>query len=358
MFARHWIFAVALTFSVLGVSQETTAPKNAEEKAVAASLTPAQHEAAKLLLYSVALSAQTGEMVDIPQDIEERYNSLAKTVGFSIPGGAVGVGTLYSFKGSLKEFQSVLNWVNVIVQYAAKVLTEVARAGLQVSETIGVKFLSETVGKFSSETFEALVMPILKASSTRGIGFTVGTSSGIASLAGSSYLIFNGPADAMKIESARNLFGYNAHLSKIVDEKVLEVAYIYDLKPAEVVALKDAVRAAIIEVAVKNGFRRDATYNVDLIEVMKSKQLLTTEQVTAADFLRSVVTASTSEATTTADAQAQLGKSVNVILATQAILESMIESGRLTPKTEKEARQMLGNSKRVMKRITSNLTAN
>src|SRR5688572_5387706 len=96
LYMKH--LAVALILFA-GVAQ---ANNDFEKRAVAASLTPAQQEAAKLLIYSTILSKQTGEMVEIPTEIQDRYNSLSKGIGFSVPGGVVAIGTMYSFRQSLK----------------------------------------------------------------------------------------------------------------------------------------------------------------------------------------------------------------------------------------------------------------
>ncbi len=344
-----------MTLSSSVYSQEKVQPTaDAVAKSVAASLTPAEREAAKLLLYSVVLSSSLGEMVEIPRDIQERYNSAAKTIGFSLPGGAVAVGTLWTFQSSLKEFRSVMEWVNKLLAYAAQSFQEVGRLAAEGSRAIGLEYLIKQSVESSAKVYDNLLMPILRISSNRGIGYSLATLGGVGSLAGSSYLIFNGSADAMKYESARNLFGYNAQLSKQIDEKVEELSYVFSLKPVEVVAVKDALQAAIVESAVANKFRKDAVYNVDLVEVLAKKQILSKEQVAAADLLRQIVAASTAVKVDEGE-QARLGRAVTVILATQALLEAMIESEKLAVKSEKEARQMLGNSKRVVKRIHENL---
>ena len=343
------------TFSSSTFAQEKQAgPNEAEAKAVAASLTPAEQEAARLLLYSAALSAQLGGLVDIPRDIQERYNTAAKTVGFSVPGTAVAVGTLYTFQSSLKEFKSVMQWVNVVIGYVGRSFNEVGRLTLQSLEAIGVKFLSEKLFESSERTFNALILPVLKISSNRGIGYALATSGGVGSLAGSSYLTFNGPADALKYDVARNLFGYNKHLSEQIDEKVAELGYVFALKPSDITSVKDAVRIAVIENAVKNDFRKEATYELDLVQVLESKNAIGADQIAAAKLLREIVKHSTA-VKVDEDDQARLGRSVTVILATQALLDTMIESGKLSTSSEKEARQMLGNSKRVVKRIHENL---
>lgn len=341
------------TLSVTSSAQEPAA-QDPVAQAVDASLKPAEQEAARILLYSAALSKQMGEVVEIPHEVQKHYLSAAKSVAYSIPTGVTAVGTLYLFQSSLNEFKSIMDWVNVVIGYVATSFKEVARVSGESLKAIGVEYLARKSVDSSATVFDNFVLPVLKRLSTRGIRYAVGAGVGASSLSGSAYLIFNGPADTLKYETARELLGYNKHLNAEVDAKMDELMYVFNLKPSDITSVKDAVRKEIIEVAVKNDFRRDRTYHVDLIKVLASQKVLNSDHLLAAQALREIVENST-EVQVSEEAQARLGRSVAVILATQAMLDTMIESGKLTTETEKEARQMLGNSKRVVKRIHENL---
>ncbi len=324
---------------------------------VAASLKPAEQEAVKLLLYSIILSQQTGGIVEVPRHVRDRYNSAGKALGFSIPGGVAAGGTYWAFKESIGEFKSVIEWVTLVVKAVGNASIYAAKQSGKASEAIGLDRAIQSSLDGSEAAYRVVLKPLLTILSQKGVRYVVASGSGAASLGGSSYLIFTGPERAMTHSSARWLFGYNKPLAAQIDTKVNEMANIYELKPAEVVALKKALHGELIRVAVANKFREDVTYNVDLVGVMSANKLISQEQAAAANLLEEIVKASTS-VQVSQDEGTRLGSSVAVILATQAILETMIEEGKLSTDSEMRARQLLGNSKRLVKRIGANLSAN
>lgn len=332
-----------------------------DPRALKASTEQVQADAIRLLIHSIVLTNKVGEVVEITPETEAKYASIRNSVFASLPMGLVAAGTLVSLKQSAKQFESVLKPVTEFVKMLARAATEsVKRVGQSIGDVMKALKVDVVLEKSvnSSENVWNFIKPVVRLFINKGVGISVLTISGAGVLSGSSFLVYNSTTkDALKNgrAPARSLLGYNAALEQKLDEVTADLSIVYQFGPEQKSIFKEALANEIIAQAVKTKFDRNAEYKIDAIEIVRSKNLAAPEIIEAALALReSVAIATGGRGLATTDAEI-LVQSIDIVTATSALLESYLQSGRLSHDDEKQVALMLYNAQQNLELVKVNL---
>jgi len=313
-----------------------------------------QTEAFKLLVYTSVLSSKVGDVVEVSPAIQGKYNTIRNLVFASLPMSVVGAATVFLAQRSAKEFESVLAPVTALIKFLMNGLVESAKQVWKVSEALRIDKVLEQSGQSLKWSIEALE-PILKIFISKGFGISVATVSGSATLGASSFLIWNSRAEgALNYATARSLLGYDRDVKRNVDAAVTDLSEIFSLNAKDEAQFKDALFDEVVKQAIDQKFDRRAKFNVDAVSLLSKKNIISPEQAAAANALRELTTVAMTRRTDKASDQELLIHNIDTVTALCAVLEAMVESGKLSESEEKEVRQLLGNAKRNLKIVQLN----
>lgn len=360
-----------------GTMGATVFAQEADFKEYSYQLSEAEKQAARLLLYGAIVSGRAGEVLEIPQEIRDRYGSLARSYYGAIPTGAVGVGTYFAAANFLEKVEWASRAAKAIFGTSADVLRASGRTSIRGWEWFArlpvVRQGLESSARSSMRSFDSsahiyryTLGPVVKLVFNRGTGLFSLTLSGGSLLYGSSWGFLKSEGAAISDSMLSGVLGYDEHLEREIDFLIKDIEAVYPSMGL------DSERLAVFKTALKDELSRqfaakeyddNAEFVVNVAALLHKTQfvpkgktegqsLITAEEHNAAVALQ-VIFDSATDAETPGDVNTleKLNDSVAKIYAINQYLEAVIAKGDLDSAHEKEARQVVAQANRTVERI-------
>lgn len=357
MMYKKWICSLLILVATLSPAlaaapRSTRINKNRAQLAVAAANERAQVEAFRLLIFSTVLSTKLPHLVEVPIGVQRKYNNIRNGVFASLPMLATTIGVGFSARGSVEEFKSVLEPVTAILVAIAQSIAESGRMVWKSLEAIGID-------RLLAASWDSLVglAKIFQSFFTAGGAISSLTVLGSGTLGASSYMVWNPTTeDALGTEKVRALLGYNEELQSKLEKVTGELGNAFDLNVVQQATFREAATEELAAQAVANKFSRDAKYSIDVLKILREKSLVSRGTLDAVEVYKELYERSIFDSDSFNDVEI-LVRNVDSIAALSAVLESLLNEGRLSREDEKEVRQQLADATRNLARVKKYLDA-
>lgn len=329
------------------------------EQLAGTALSDTDRQAAQLVIYSTILSQEAGELVEIPVEVRAKYNSVAKTIGMSIPIGGAGFGFLYFFNRSLNKLEFIYAPLTILVRWLGVQFRAALDTSGRISTAIFDNGFARRIQRLSFDsleyTYDWIIMPIAHAISRKGSSYVAGTAVFGGSIYSSYKIVTNEVEEILDSNKARSLLGYNKALEAKLEAQVDELSQVYAIADTNKNKAKEALKDALIEQGIKNEFRDDVEYQIDVIDALQNKGLISDEVALSGRLLETVAKQALKHDVTKTDLE-RLKSSTAIVLALSAQIESLLLSGKLSEESEMLARQLLANSKNTITKLNAKLS--
>jgi len=343
-----------INMSILAPMAQAQTATPEQQAGVQASLTVAQRNAMRLLIFTSVLSARTGDdIVKVRPEVRKKYDRLRNSVFASMPVTSVGLLTGYATKGSFEEFQSVVGAITAVVKFIGRGVIKGLHMSWDLLEKIGIDKILNASGT-SSEKVWNFIQPVVKIFITKGALTMSAALSGSAILGASSFMLTHDAESALTHSTIRSILGEDKALQKQTDAVVVDLSAIFDLNASQQAIFKEALLEEVTKQGIANKFRSDVKYDINIVKILADRNLISREEAVAAELYKKMYDASTSHRADLNDLE-KLKVQVDAITALSAILEEISLSGRLNAQSDKEVADLLMNTERNLKLIKANL---
>ena len=343
------VLAMALTTQALApmmlpsLSHAADAAATTEARGELAAMTEAQRLNLNLLIATVVVDQKMGGLVEVDEAVARKYQLIKAAYLGSVPTTSVGGSAVALGEQSSKKVEFLIAPLTALLRFSGRQLVSSGRALDTFSRVTGLDTVITKGLELSEKSVEQVVLPILKVFVTKRTALSSATSSASAVFGGSVFFMMNDAKEAMTWERARQVLGQNDVVRARVESIVTEMAYIFNLDPSAQATLKIAIYDEAMKQAVANKFSQDKSkYSLDVVEIMRTKSLITSETASAVVALRGL--------TQNIQTPAQAGtrgitiENLDMAMNLAAVLESQLNSGRLQdPRLRGEVERMLGS---------------
>jgi hypothetical protein len=339
--------AIAETGSSGGLSPIEQAGVNASTKKI-------DETVLRALVFNLMLSERAPMIVDIPREVQNRWNSIRVGILGSPFIASTAGGTSALGKSSADKFESISQPITTFFRAIGASVNASGEVSADVARALRIDWVLEQSSVRMERSFD-FIKPIVELFVQKGSLYSVGTGLGLSSLGISFYLAFKDPNEALTISQIRSLVGYNAVVMKRIDQAAADLAVMYNVDAAQQAQFKRALFDHLIEMAAKRKFDRNGKYTLDVIDVLKTQGLITNAQWIAARDLSQIVKIATRHPLLKLSEIKTLASRVDLVTSLCAFLEAQVQSERLTREDEREANQLLLDARRNLRLVQTNM---
>ncbi|MCC6276758.1 MAG: hypothetical protein IT289_02455 [Oligoflexia bacterium] len=354
------IMAVAVGFST-SLPIFAQAESVASESAVQVSVNETQRAALRLLIYNAVLSRKVGGVVEITPEMRAKYTRVRMSVYGSPSFLVAGAGSWALAQKGSEKVEFIWRILTNVVRVIAESMERSSRVSWDFFEDIAKALKLDVSSEKSADsvrwTWDHLLMPIFNISMNGAVKYWLGASA-VGTSGYASYLMYSDPQEALNHRVVRKILGKDAQMRKQVESIANEMAGIFLLNPDQQSAFKSALSEEILRQALAKGFDPKTEYQVDVVEILESRQLINSDVASTARSLRAIV-----QEVATSRPASEVGASTKDLLSSQldaiavlaAQLEEILATGKLSREDRKEALILLEDTKRVLSLVASNV---
>lgn len=345
-------------FASNSASTTTQTSMSSETRGELAALTDAQRLNLNLLIATVIVDQKMGALVAVDEAVAKKYQMLKAAYLGSVPTSSVGGAALALGQTSSARVEFLIAPLTALLRASGRGLVYSGRQIDAFSRVTGLDVVINKSVDVSARSVENVIVPILKIFVTKNTMLSSATGSASSVFAGSVFFLMNDSKEAMNWETARQVLGQNDVVRLRIDSIVNDMSSIFDLDSSAQAALKIAIYDEAMKQAVANKFSDDKSkYSLDIVDIMKSKKIITSSMAAAVETLRSLT--SGIKVTAAATNRAAIAENVEMSLNLAAVLESQLNSGRVQdPRLRAELERMLGSIVAKLSLIGFNLKKN
>lgn len=344
-----------LTAGVLALSSVTPSMVYAQaaigpkQSAALAGVSESEKLALQLAVAAALLDGGGGDLTRVDQQVAAKYNKMRNIYFGTVPMSVVGS----SFAGYVGP-----NAVKLSATVAGPLLSSIqplfmmAWEGLKSSgrgldyffRTFKLDVLFEASSDAVESSYKAVIEPMLKVLVSKEVGIVSGSISSAGLLYTSVRFISNDVQEAMTFDQLRSLIGQDEVMRARVKSISSGISQMLNLNASQEALLQNLIYDEALKQAVANKFSDDASkYSLDIIALMAKNGLIDKSLIDAITKVRAIAKSVDPKAVQQLDAKQVIINNVDVVLNLAAVIESNLNSGRVTdPKTRQVLQQYLG----------------
>lgn len=350
------LFTVFLTASVfitpvhLQAAPQSKAVTTQEKYATLAGLSAIEKESLRALVFIMIMQSKTKNLGKIPQDIVDRYNTVAKGIAYTPFIGSIGAGVVYLTQASFKELKSVHESFNVVIAKVGQALTASSDRASLISEKVGIDKALRFSGESIEGSFKA-VAQLLAPLFTAGVAKASGAFLGSSFLGASSFITVYQARGAMTYSQVRALFGLDRALQNRISKVSSSLSRVFNLSRRNQNKFRSNLFKAVINQGIKTKFK-SKKMKVNVLQALKP--LLSSEELKALKVMRTLFKKVTDKTKSRKAKVRNLRNEMNRLLSMAIHLQHFHDNGNLSKADKRLVGNQIFQIIRIVKRVDNN----
>lgn len=343
-----------LTFSsiapTLSYAQSTD---SAKQSASLVAVGESEKLALQMAVAAALLDGKGGDLTYVDQEITAKYNKVRLAYFGTVPMSALGS----SFAGyvgpravqlSATVAGPLIASIQPLFVFAWDVLKATGRSIDSIFRALKVDVLFDASSDAIESSYKTIIAPLLKILVTKEVGIVSGSISSGALLYTSVKFMSNEANEAMTFEQLRKLIGQDRLMRERIKAVTSGIAQLLQLNPSQESTLQTLIYDEALKQAVANNFSNDPSkYSLDVVDLMAKNGIVDASIIEAINKVRAIAKTVDPKNVQAIGAKQVIENNVDVALKLAAVIESNLNSGRITDV----------NSRQILQQYLGGLTA-